>query len=46
MCCIYKGLNVTDYAHVVFSGYGKDPPAETEKLWKLYGPTAEQCFPT
>ena len=32
-------LDVADYGHVVFGGWGKDPPAETAKLWTTYGPT-------
>ena len=31
-------LDVSDYGHVVFSGWGEDPPAETKKLWTIYGP--------
>ena len=33
-------LNVADYGHVVFSGWGEDPPAERKKLWITYGPTS------
>ena len=31
-------FDVADYGHVVASGWGEDPPAETIKLWKIYGP--------
>jgi len=34
-----RTINTTNYGHIVFSGWGQDPPAETEKLWRLYGPT-------
>ena len=32
-------IDVADYGHVVASGWGEDPPAETKKLWTTYGPT-------
>ena len=35
-----RTVNTSDYAHVVFGGWGQEPPAETEKLWTLYGPIA------
>ena len=31
-------LHVADYGHIVNSGWGEDPPAETMKLWTTYGP--------
>ena len=33
-------VDVADYGHVVASGWGEDPPAETKKLWTTYGPTS------
>ena len=27
-------LDVSDYGHSIFSGWGEDPPRETEKLWE------------
>ena len=31
-------IDIDKYGHSIFSGWGKDPPAETKKLWTTYGP--------
>ena len=31
-------VDIAKYGHSIFSGWGKDPPAETRKLWITYGP--------
>ena len=31
-------VDIDKYGHSIFSGWGKDPPAETMKLWTTYGP--------
>ena len=31
-------VDIAKYGHSIFSGWGKDPPAETMKLWTTYGP--------
>ena len=33
-------LDVSDYGHSIFSGWGEDPPRKTEKLLRTYGPTS------
>ena len=33
-------FDVADYGHVIFSGWGKDPPEKTDKLLGTYGPTS------
>ena len=32
-------VNLEEYSHVILSGWGKDPPAETKNLFITYGPT-------
>ena len=31
-------LNLANFGHFIFSGWGKDPPAETKNLFRTYGP--------
>ena len=37
--CESGTVDVADYGHIIFSGWGKDPPEETKKLLTTYGPT-------
>ena len=31
-------MNLANFSHVIFSGWGEDPPAETKNLFTTYGP--------